>query len=312
VVHFEVSTRAVRFLDMSRALNYHHLHCFWTIAEEGSISRAAKQLHVTHSTLSVQLRALEETLGGQLFERRGRGLVITPLGDEVRAYARDIFRIGRELLDVSARGSGGRVTVRVGALATLPRTITCRLLEPALDAGTFAIDVQHGPFDRVLEELAAGRIHVVLADQPPPQGSALRLHAHLLGETELLLFAAPALADRLAGRFPRSLHGAPMLLPRPGSLLRRSIDAWLGMHDIRVQVVGEIDDAGTLRAFGMRGRGVFPVRAALASEVADLGGARRIGRLEGLSERYLAITRERTIRHAAIAAIVQRARARLG
>ena len=157
---------------MSRGLNYHHLHCFWTIAEEGSISRAAKQLHVTHSTLSVQLRALEETLGGALFERRGRGLVITPLGDEVRAHARDIFRIGRELLDVSARGSGGRVTVRVGALATLPRTITCRLLEPALGAGTFAIDVQHGPFDRVLEELAAGRIHVVLADQAPPQGSA--------------------------------------------------------------------------------------------------------------------------------------------
>jgi LysR family transcriptional activator of nhaA len=312
VVNFDVSTRDVNFFNMSRTLNYHHLHCFWTIAEQGSISRAAKQLHVSHSTLSVQLRALEETLGRPLFERRGRGLVITPFGDEVRAYAQDIFRIGRELLDVSTRGSGGRVTVRVGALATLPRTITCRLLEPALDAGTFTIDVQHGPFDRVLEELAAGRIHVVLADQSPPQGSALRLHAHLLGETELLLFAAPSLADRLTGRFPRSLQGVPMLLPRPGSLLRRSIDAWLGMHDIRVQVVGEIDDAGTLRAFGMRGRGVFPVRAALASEVADLGGARRIGRLEGLSERYLAITRERTIRHPAIAAIVERARARLG
>ena len=42
------------------SLNYHHLHCFWAIAEEGSLTRAAKRLHVTHSTLSVQLRALED------------------------------------------------------------------------------------------------------------------------------------------------------------------------------------------------------------------------------------------------------------
>ena len=146
----------------------------------------------------------------------------------------------------------------------------------------------------------------------PPQGTALRLHAHLLGETELLVFAMPALAAKLTGRFPGSLHGAPMLLPRPGSLLRRSIDAWLGLHDVRVRVIAEIDDAGTLRAFGLRGRGLFPVRAALATEVADVGGARRIGRFDGLGERYVAITRERTIRHPALAAIVESARERLG
>lgn len=297
---------------MSAGLNYHHLYCFWMIAQEGSLSRAARTLHVTHSTLSVQLRSLEEALGSPLFERHGRGLVITPFGDAIRTYANDIFRLGRELMDVSTHGATGRGIVRVGVLATTPRTIACRVVEPALDAGAFTIDVQLGPFDRLLEELAAGRLHVVLADQPPPQGTALRLHAHSLGETELLLYASPSIADRLTGRFPRSLHGAPMLLPRQGSLLRRRIDAWLGNHDLRVEVVAEIDDAATLRAFGMRGRGVFPVRAALAAEVADVGRARRIGRLDGLAERYIAITRERTVRHPAITAVITRARAQLG
>jgi LysR family transcriptional activator of nhaA len=151
----------------------------------------------------------------------------------------------------------------------------------------------------------------VLADQGPPPGSALRLHAHPLGETALLAFAAPALANELTGRFPKNLQNAPVVLPRPGSLLRRSIDSWLAKYDLHVRVVAEIDDAGTLRAFGMRGHGVFPVRAALASEVADLGGARRIGRFLGLGERYVAITRERTVRHPAIAAIIEHARERL-
>jgi LysR family transcriptional activator of nhaA len=296
---------------MSQVLNYHHLHCFWAIARDGGISRAAKRLHVTHSTLSVQLRALEEALGSPLFERRGRGLVITPFGDEVRAYADDIFRLGGELMDASRRGGSGRVAVRVGALTTLPKTITSRLLEPMFDAGEFSIDVQHGPFDRLLEELAAGRLHLVLADQPPAAGSAHRLHAHPLGETELLMFGTQACLDKLRGPFPRSLDGAPVLLPRSGSQLRRSIDAWLDKRDLRVKVKAEIDDAGTLRAFGLRGLGLFPVRSALASEVDDVGGARRLGRLDGLVERYVAITRERTVRHPAIATMVERARARL-
>jgi LysR family transcriptional activator of nhaA len=237
--------------------------------------------------------------------------VITPFGDEVLSFARDIFRLGGELLEASRRGASGRIAVRVGALATLPRTITCRLLEPALEDGAFTVDVQHGPFDRLLEELAAGRLHLVLADQGPPQGSALRLHAHPLGETQLLAFAAARLANELGGRFPKNLQDAPMVLPRPGSLLRRSIDGWLASHDLRVRVVAEIDDAGTLRAFGMRGHGVFPVRAALASEVADLGGTRRLGRFAELGERYVAITRERTVRHPAIAAIIEHARLEL-
>lgn len=293
------------------SLNYHHLHCFWAIAEEGSLTGAAKRLHVTHSTLSVQLKSLEDVLGAPLFERRGRGLLLTPFGDEVRAYANEIFRLGRELVDSSRGGLGGRTVFRVGALATLPKTITCRLIEAAVDPGDAIVDIQHGPFEKLLEELAAGRLHVVLADQQPPQGTALRLHAHTLGETELLIYGAPSLCQKLVGRFPQSLDGAPMLMPRPGTRLRRGIDAWLSSRDLHVRVVGEIDDAGTLRAFGLRGWGLFHVRAALASELADVGKARRIGKLDGLGETYVAITRERTLRHPAIIKLVENARARL-
>lgn len=151
----------------------------------------------------------------------------------------------------------------------------------------------------------------MIADQPPPQGSPLRMYAHQLGESGLLLYAAGKLARERRGKFPESLQGAPMLLPRAGSALRRQLDQWLGDRELHVDVIGEIDDAGTLRAFGMRGHGLFPVRSALAAEIEDIEGARRVGTLDGLRERYHAITRERTVRHPAILRMIDRARTRL-
>lgn len=298
------------FFDTMSALNYHHLHAFWMIAETGSITGAAKKLHVTHSTLSVQLRALEDVLGGQLFERRGRGLVITPFGEEVHARASEIFRLGRDLAELAESGGAGRMTVRFGVQASLPKSIVCRLLEPAIDRDT-TIDLQHGTFDRLLEALAAGRVHAVLADQAPPQASGLRLHGHALGASELFVYGTERVIARLRGKFPACLDGAPMILPRAGTALRRQIEAWLDERSVRVVVAGEIDDAGTLRAFGLRGLGLFPVRSALASEIADVTGARRIGTFDGLRERYLAITRERTVRHPSLVRLIDKARTRL-
>jgi LysR family transcriptional regulator, transcriptional activator of nhaA len=308
VRNFEESTRPVTIYDMSSRLSFNHLYAFWMIAEAGGISAAAKRMHVTHSTLSVQLRNLERVLGAELFERRGRGLVITPFGDEIHARAGEIFRLGRDLSELAKHESTGRTKLRVGVLASLPKTITCRLLEPAFDSEV-TIDILHGPFDRLLETLAGGRAHVVLADQAPPQGTALRLHAHLLGESELVVYGTEKVVATLEGKFPSCLHGAPMLMPRPGAL-RRQLDEWLGERELRVDVVGEIDDAGSLRAFGLRGHGLFPVRSALTSEVADVKGARRIGTLDTLRERYYAITRERTVRHPALVRLIDHARAR--
>ncbi|MBL8848221.1 MAG: LysR family transcriptional regulator, partial [Planctomycetaceae bacterium] len=58
-------------------LNYLHLYYFWSVAREGSITRACASLHVTQPTVSMQIRRLEQALGAKLFERVGRGLRLT-------------------------------------------------------------------------------------------------------------------------------------------------------------------------------------------------------------------------------------------
>lgn len=196
------------------ALNYQHLLYFWIIAREGGLSRAAATLRLTHSTLSVQLRALEDSLGEPLFERRGRALVLTPFGREVQQYAGEIFRLGTELVDY-ARGRGSpRRRFEVGVVGALPKTIVTRLLEPALASGhAGSLRVRQDTLDRMIQELASGRLHAVLSDTAPVQGSVLKLHVHPLGGSPIFLYGAPGLAARYRRGFPRSLAGAPLLLP---------------------------------------------------------------------------------------------------
>lgn len=294
-------------------LNYHHLLYFWTIVQAGSLTRAAEELRLTHSTLSTQLRSLEEFLGAPLFERRGRKLVLTPQGEEVAAYAADIFRMGTELVDVMrGRAPGKSTLLRVGVVGALPKSVTYRLLEPALSQNPMlSLQLVQDSYPRLLEGLAARRLHLVLAESPPPDGLSFRVHAHVLGETELLLYGAPSLAAQYRAGFPKSLQQAPFLVPTPGSRLRRMIEQWLRERDIRVHFVGEFDDSGHMRVFGAAGRGLFPVRAALAVEVEDAFGAEEVGKLEGLRERYYALSIERRVSHPAVTAVIDSARTRL-
>lgn len=291
-------------------LNYHHLFYFWRIAREGGLSRAAEQLRLTHSTLSEQLRALEEFFGGPLFERRGRRLVLTSLGEEAASYADDIFRLGSELIDV-ARGRSGerRFGLRVGIVSSMPKSVAYRLLQPGLAVTGYGhLVARQDRYERLLEELAAGRLHAILADGTPPGAGAQRVFAHRLGESAVLLYARTELAKKYRTNFPKFLSGAPMLLPTAQSSLRRLLDRWFAERRVAIRLVGEFDDAGLMRVAGAHGHGLLPVRAALRAEVEDTFALEFIGTFDGVVEPYYVISLERRVRHPAVAALVDRAR----
>src|SRR5690349_4032024 len=113
-------------------LNYHHLLYFHVAAREGSVTRAAEQLHPTHPTVSGQIRMLERSLGERLFRKKGRGLELTEVGRSVYQYAEEIFSLGREMMDsVRGRPTGRPVRLVIGIADVLPKLIVRRLLEPA-------------------------------------------------------------------------------------------------------------------------------------------------------------------------------------
>lgn len=291
-------------------LNFHHLFYFWRIAREGGLSRAADQLKLTHSTLSAQLRTLEEFFGGALFERRGRRLVLTPLGEDAASYADDIFRLGAELVDVArGRSADRKLALRVGVVSSMPKSVAYRLLQPGMKtAGYGSLFARQDRLDRLLEELASGRLHLVLSDSAPPESGAQRVYAHALGESPILLYGTANLARKYRRDFPSSLGGAPMLLPTVQSALRKRLDRWFVERELRVHVTGEFDDAGLMRVAGAHGHGLLPVRSALRAEVEDGLGLKPIGAFDGLAEHYFVVSLERRIRHPAVNALIEQAR----
>ena len=207
---------------MSR-LNYHHLHYFWTVAREGSIARASERLHLTQPTISAQLAQFEAAIGEKLFERVGRGLVLTDTGRGVFEYAEEIFALGRELtpfLKGRAVGRGSRLAV--GIAQALPKLAVTRLLEPALRLPEpVQLHCFEDKSERLLADLSVHALDLVLSDVPATPHSGAGVFNPLLGECEASVFGTADLASRYGPDFPRSLSGAPFLLPTQNLALRR-------------------------------------------------------------------------------------------
>ncbi len=292
-------------------LNYHHLFYFWVISREGSLTAAGRVLRVSHATLSTQVKALEASLGHELFSRTKGRLVLTVVGRRVAEYAAEIFGLGRELLDDVRRGAEApRLRAfQVGLTESVPKLVVRRLLDPALRlADPVRLVCKEAEQGALLAELARGTLDLVIADAPVPPGSAVKAFTHVLGESAMGWFASPALADRMSGKFPRALQGMPVLLPLDGTPLRRAIDQWLSEHDLQPRIVGEFQDSALIKAFGHDAIGAFPGPVAVEAEVANLYGVSLLGTMRGVSARVFAISAERRVRHPAVAAIVAGAR----
>ncbi|MDD9940254.1 MAG: transcriptional activator NhaR [Myxococcales bacterium] len=294
-------------------LNYHHLLYFWTVAKEGSVSQAARSLRLAQPTVSGQIKALEHSLDTKLFERKGRRLELTEQGRLVFRYAEDIFGLGRELMDtVKGRPTGRPMRLRVGISDMLPKLVAQRLLAPAIHIDEPVRIVCRGDkTDRLLAELALRDLDLVLSDVPVGAGVKVRAFNHLLGECGMTFFAVPKLARAYRRGFPKSLDGAPLILPTQENLVRRSLDHWFGMLDLRPRIIAEFDDSGLLKAFGRAGEGIFTAPSVVASSVREQYQVQAVGRTEDVRERFYAITVERRIKHPAVVAISESAKQNL-
>jgi LysR family transcriptional activator of nhaA len=294
-------------------LNYHHLLYFYTVAREGSVARASQALRLAQPTLSGQIRKLEQALDEKLFERRGRGLVLTEMGRVVFRYADEIFSLGGELLD-TVRGRPTRRPPRlvVGVAESLPKLVAHRLLAASrLSEQGVQLILREGKTEDLIAALAAQTFDLVIADSPLPPHVKLRAFNHPLGESSVTLFAAPALARRYRPRFPRSLEGAPMLLPTDNTAMRRALEQWFQQQEIRPRLVAEIEDSALLKVFGEHGAGIFAAPTVVAADVKRQYGVRALGVAKGVRERFYAITVERRITNPGTAAIAAAARERL-
>jgi LysR family transcriptional activator of nhaA len=273
-------------------LNYHHLYYFWVTAREGSLTRASKKLLLAPSTISTQIRALENNLGVDLFHRRGKRLVLTDRGRQAMLMGDEIFGLGKELLTAMQDPEPGTHTIhlRVGISDILHKWVAHRVLADMLAAAGRPVHLvsRSDHPEQLAADLATHTLDVVLSDTSLGTREN-NLKAVQLARLQAVLVGVPELVSRYQPGMPGSLADAPWLMPAPGTNLRQGMDTWLDARGILPHIVAEFSDSALMKAFGRDGAGVFPVPAVVAEEVCEVYGVSVLGELKGVVEPLYAL-----------------------
>ena len=294
-------------------INYHHLFYFWMVAKTGTVSAAAKKLHLARPTVTAQVRELERSVGQKLLRQQGRGLVLTEFGQQIFAYAENIFSIGQELREFIKTGQPGRrQKLRVGMPDVVPKLIAFELLKPALiGAEPPRMECYEGKLTDLLADLAIHRLDLVLSDSPAPTTLDVNVYNHKLGECGLSILATPSLAKKYRKGFPDSLTNAPILLPTELTVVRRSLDRWMEDRKVFPEIVAELEDSALLKVFGQAGQGVFPVPSVIEDIVKKQYGVWLVGRIPEVLDTFYVISIEKRVQHEAAIRIMNQARNQL-
>lgn len=240
---------------------FEDIQAFVTVAQHGSFAHAAAHHCIAQSALSKRVQRLEQHIGGALFERRARGVVLTDAGHAFLARAEHL--VG-ELADLS-RNLSSLVHMPAGEVHIALPQRTAGLLAPPV-------------IERCLRELPQVNLHIL-------EGTASNVHGWLMrGEADiaisynedvgsgfsarpvlvesLFLFASAKAATRLFGGTPpdrigiTDLSSVPLVLPRRPNPVRVVVDRMAGGHGVRPRILFETDGTNTLRGLVERGLGV--------------------------------------------------------
>lgn len=290
-------------------LNLNHLHYFWAVARHASVSRAAEELGVSQPAVSSQIRALERSLGKPLFERRAGRLWPTPVALAALRHAEHLFRAADDLVRAVEAGDGG-ARLEIGAADAVPKVVVRTLIEPLLRLRPRPVVVcREWRTDHLFAELSLHRLDLVISDSPMPPHTPSRTISQVVGQSAIGVYATPRLAKRYRAGFPRSLDGAPMIMPADNAELRGTLDRWLEANGVTPRIIAEVEDRSLMNYLAESGRGLTPGAAVVEHEIKRQFGLARVGWAKGVREQYYAVFEERSQRKAGVAAVVAAARA---
>lgn len=230
-------------------MDLRQLRYFLGVVEHGSIARAADELHVAQSAISLHLNRLEKELGCSLVHRTPRGIVPTESGVRLASRARsvltDIGTIAEEVRGVEAEPSGSVIVgmpTSLGIALTVPLAITIRRQYPLI-----RFRIAEGLSGHMSQWLLAGQLDLALVF-----GSDIisGISKELLAREHLNLVGAEgAEAVSSCSEMPLSaLFDLPLILPGRPHGLREEVERAASRHGHRPNVVMEIDSLENIKS----------------------------------------------------------------
>jgi aminoethylphosphonate catabolism LysR family transcriptional regulator len=202
-----------------------------------SFTRAARWLHIGQPTLTVQVKALEERYGVELFVRSARALELSPVGRALFEITKQIFFFEEQAVSLlGASGDAVAGTLRVGSVGPY---FVMRLLAAFQDRYPLVqIGVDSDHSDGVVRKVLDSTTDVAITGSTPEDP---RLFSHLLGRHEVVLFVNAA--HPWAGLEQielRRLDGQRLVVREPGSMTRSVFERCLDAHGVRPRIVMEL------------------------------------------------------------------------
>ncbi len=205
-------------------MNLERLHIFVKIVEAGSMSAAARLVHLTQPALSRNLKLLEEALGTALFERRGRGLVLTASGRALLPSARALLAQAASIEQHIETVAGRQYfDLRVGTVDSVATFLFPRVVEPLREAfPDLMIKLTTARTTDLLRRVASNQLDLVIvaSSGPPPVARATRIGHYALafyGRADRFGELEAATTEAEVARFPlveiESLPGQPTMIP---------------------------------------------------------------------------------------------------
>lgn len=286
------------------SLNLHHLRLFRATAREGTLTAAARALNISQSAVSTQIKALEADLGHDLFERRGRNLVLTEAGRIALDYADQIFLASDQLMATFRAVGGQRKVLRIGALATLSRNFQMRFLAPLIGRDDVEVVLRSGTQPALLRALEAMSIDVLLTNLVPARDAASPYLVRRIAEQPVSLVGVRSRLALAAQGLPRLLTTAPLILPTPETALRAGFDALIERMSIVPRIAAEADDMAMLRLLARSDAGVAVIPPIVVQDELAAGLLYELFQLPDLAEVFYAVTIRRTFPNPLLAEVL--------
>jgi len=247
---------------------------FYTVADEGNISKAAKRLYISQPAISKAIQKLEDSLGVILFYRNSRGVQLTEEGSILHNYVKTAFEslsLGEEQLRQSAQLGLGHI--HIGVSTTLCKYLLLPYLQKFIrHYPHIRISIECQSTNHTLELLKNGQVDIGLIGKPESIGT---LHFHSLGEIEDIFVASKDymenLNQRLGAANQNILHSANLMLLDKGNITRQYIDDYLKENQIVPNNLLEITTMDLLIEFAKISLGIACVIREFVNKDLDSG-----------------------------------------
>lgn len=246
-----------------------NLRTFQAVVDQGSYQKAGEFLGYTQSTVTVQIQQLEEELGVPLFERVGRRMVLTQVGEQALAQARELLQAADRLAQIGQQGKVLTGVLRVD----MAESLLCYQMQPVIQrfrdlAPQVQLVIRNRSCLAISENLRSGSCDLGVCYTMDWNRDALTVET-LEQEAELLLLAAPGFADT-DFITPHQRKHVSFVIDEPDSLFRRQLEDYLRERDIVLDETIELWSNEAIKRCVMSNLGItFLPRSVVAQELAE-------------------------------------------